>query len=414
MKAVIFAAGEGKRMHPLTYTRPKAMLYTAGKPLLWHVLHEINKAGISEAIVVVKYKKEKITEYFKTNEFDELGMKIEFVEQGEKYGTAAALLAVEEHIENDFLAIASDIVTESGIIKKTIDAHEGEITVAAKRMENLTNYGVLEIKENKIIHVEEKPKNPKGNLANISIYVMNKDIFSKLKNITPSLRGEYELTDVLVGAKCVEVEGFWMDIAYPWHLFDAQDYLLQKMIYEKKNDRSNGKIENSTVKGKLIMEKGALIFDSCIDDGINYIGEGTQIGPHAYLRGNNSIGRNCSIGESVTIKNSVLFDNVKAKHLAYIGDSIIGEGVNFGAGSLIANFRFDEIAISVLTAQGWISTERKKFGAIIGDRTKFGILSCVMPGKTIGYGCWIGSGVNVDINIGNEKKVFVKQEKNIQ
>ncbi|VVB98069.1 Bifunctional protein GlmU [uncultured archaeon] len=198
-----------------------------------------------------------------------------------------------------------------------------------------------------------------------------------------------------------------MDAAYPWHLFDAQDFLLHNM------EANTGKVENSTVKGKLIMEEGAEIFDSYVDEGMHYIGAGTKIGPHSYLRGNNSIGRNCGIGESTTIKNSILFDGVKAKHLSYIGDSIIGEGVNFGAGTQIANFRFDESVVNVLTEQGWVNTGRKKFGTVVGDGTKFGVLSCVMPGKTIGNNCWISSGVNVDRNIGIERKVFLKQEKSL-
>ncbi len=404
MKAVVLAGGEGKRMHPLTFTRPKAMVCTAGKPILWHVLHEVKKAGISEAVVVVKYKKEKVIEYFEKND---PGMKLEFAEQGEKYGTGAALLAAKGKVNGDFLVIAGDLVTEAAVIKKVMEAHGGGITVAAKRVENPKHCGVLETKDGKIVSLEEKPAEPRGNLANISIYIMDENVFPKLEAITPSLRGEYELTDVLVGAKCVEVEGFWMDVAYPWHLFGAQDHLLQKM------EANTGKVGNSTVKGKLVMEEGAEIFDSYVDEGMHYVGAGTRIGPHAYLRGNNSIGSNCEIGESTTIKNSILFDNVKAKHLSYIGDSVIGEGVNFGAGTQIANFRFDESAVNVLTEGGWVNTGRKKFGAVVGDNTKFGVLSCVMPGKTIGNNSWISSGVVVDRNIGIERRVFLKQDKNI-
>lgn len=404
MKAVIFAAGEGKRMHPLTCTRPKAMVYCAGKPLLWHVLNEAKKAGINEAIIIVKYKKEKVIEYFQENN---LGMKLDFIDQGEKYGTGAALESAKGKVSGNFLVIAGDIITEAETIRKVIAMHKTGITVMAKRVEHPRHYGVLEVRDGRIIGIEEKPESPKGNLVNISVYAMDESIFQKLEVITPSLRGEYELTDALPGANCIEHEGFWMDVAYPWHLFDAQDYLLQKM------EANTGKVENSTIKGKLIMGGGAEIFDSYVDEGTHYIGAGTKIGPHAYLRGNNSIGNNCEIGESCTVKNSILFDNVNVKHLTYIGDSVVGEGVNFGAGTQIANFRFDGAVINVLTEHGWVNTGRKKFGTVIGDYTKFGVLSCVMPGKTIGNNCWIGSGMNVDKNIENEKKIFIKPEKNL-
>ena len=336
-------------------------------------------------------------------------MKLEFVEQGEQYGTGAALLsAKEKEADSDrFLVVAGDIVTESSLMKSVMDAHEKWITVAAKRVERPERYGVLQVKNGLVDSIEEKSENPKGNLVNTSVYVMDRDVFNGLEKITPSLRGEYELTDALVGAKCVEVQGFWMDVAYPWELFEAQDYLLSKM------EAKAGKVENCTVKGKLIMEDGAEITDSYIDSGMHYIGSGTRIGPHSYLRGNNSIGQDCEIGESTTVKNSVLFDKVKAKHLAYIGDSVIGENVNFGSGTQIANYRFDEGNVNVLTDAGGVDTGRKKMGCVVGDNVKFGVLSCVMPGKTIGNDCWIGSGVSVDENVGIGRHVFLKQEKTI-
>ncbi|MBU0586628.1 NTP transferase domain-containing protein [Candidatus Micrarchaeota archaeon] len=402
MKAVVLAAGEGKRMHPLTYTRPKAMVYAAGKPLLWHILNEVKKAGINEAVVVVRYKKEKVIEYFEKND---VGLKLEYVEQGENYGTAAAVLAAKGKTGKKFLVIAGDIVTDAEAIKKVMEAHKSGITLGAIKVENPSSYGVLKVKNNKVVSIEEKPQKPKGNLINTSIYMMDESVFAKLDAITPSIRGEYEITDAIINANCIEIKEFWMDIAYPWNLFDAQDELFKRM------NSNIGKVENSTVKGKIIMEEGAEVFDSYIDEGTHYIGAGSRIGPHTYLRGNNSIGSGCEIGESTTIKNSIIFDNVKAKHLSYIGDSIIGENVNFGSGTQIANFRFDEKHVNVLTERGWVNTGRKKMGTVVGDNTKFGVLSCVVPGKTIGDGCWIGSGISVDENMESGKKIYLQKRK---
>ncbi|MFH1470337.1 MAG: DapH/DapD/GlmU-related protein, partial [Candidatus Micrarchaeota archaeon] len=188
----------------------------------------------------------------------------------------------------------------------------------------------------------------------------------------------------------------------PWHLFEANDHLLGKMKGEK------GTVEDTKVKGKLIMEEGARVFDSYVE-GTVYIGRNTEVGPHAYLRGTTSIGDDCSISDSTTVKNSIIFNHVNAKHLTYIGDSIIGERVNFGAGSQIANFRFDEGEIGVEIEAGKVGTTRRKLGAIIGDETKFGVLSCVMPGTLVGDGSWIGSGVVVTKNIPRRTKVLVKQ-----
>lgn len=401
MKCVVLAAGDGVRMKPITNTRPKVMLQVAGKPILHHLLLELKKAGIKEAVIVVRYMKEQIIEYFKGIDS---GIRLTFVEQGKKNGTAEALLTAEKYINDTFVAIAGDIITEADVIKKVIDGHKGTITLAVKKVDKPEHFGVVELNKNGTIAIfEEKPKKPKSNLANLSIYCMEPTIFQEIRNIAKSERGEYEIVDLFVGANAVVVDGFWMDVGYPWHLLDANKNLLEN------SEAKTGDIENSTINGKVIMEKGAKIIDSHVE-GIAYIGEGTVIGPGAYLKGYTSIGKNCSIGGGTTVKNSILFDNVNAKHLSYIGDSIIGSNVNFGSGTQVANYRFDEGHVNVLTERGWTNTGRKKMGCIVGDNTKFGVLSCVMPGKLIGENCWISSGVIIGQNIEPETHVFIKQE----
>ena len=400
MKAIVLAAGEGVRMHPLTYTRPKALLQVAGKPLIWHVLSRLKVAGITEVCVVVKYKKEMLIDYLKEND---LGLKLTFIEQGEKHGTGAALLDAENFADEDFLVVAADNICDPEFYKKVITEHKGGKTIAVKQVENPTRFGVAKVENSLITDFIEKPEKPPSNLANISIYCFSPDIFEELKTLKPTSRGEYEVVDVFKGARAVEVEGFWMDAGYPWHLFELNQKLLED------SEASVEKVENSSINGKIIMEEGAEIIDSRIE-GVAYIGKNSKIGPHAYLRGFVSIGENCNVGESTTIKDSILFNNVKAKHLSYIGDSVVGEGVNFGSGTQVANYRFDASNVNVLTTKGWVNSGTKKLGALIGDNVKFGVLACTMPGKTIGNDCWIGSNVNVTRNVKPHTKVFAKQD----
>lgn len=401
MKAIILAAGQGIRLKPLTNTRPKVMLQVAGKPILHHLLLELKKAGISEAVIVVRYMKERIIRYFKDLD---LGINLTFVEQDERNGTAAALLAAEEKAGKEFVAVAGDIITSAQTITDVINAHKKGITLALKQVDNPHGYGTAQVaSDGKIKSFEEKSSKPKSNLANLSVYCMDNSVFDQIKKLKPSVRNEYELTDLLVGANAVITNNFWMDVGYPWHLFTANEYLLTHM------EAQSEAIENCTINGKVIMEKGAKVFDSFIE-GISYIAEGSEIGPNTCLRGFNSIGKHCEIGDSTTIKNSILFDNVKAKHLSYIGDSVIGDNVNFGAGTQIANFRFDESNVNVLTERGWVNSGRKKLGCVIGDNVKFGVLSCVMPGKLISENCWIGSGAVVGQNVEPNTHVFIKQE----
>ncbi|MBN2477787.1 glucose-1-phosphate thymidylyltransferase, partial [Candidatus Micrarchaeota archaeon] len=281
--------------------------------------------------------------------------------------------------------------------------HEGGITLAVKKVKNPHIYGVVELEGSRIIGFQEKPEHPKTDLANLSVYIFDPDVFGKLENLKTSERGEYEITDLFVGAKAVEVEGFWMDIAYPWDLFRANEHIIENL------ESKLGKIGGSNIKGKVIMEEGAEIIDSFIEGNI-FVGKNSKIGPNAYIRGTTSIGENCSIGGGTTVKNCILGNNLNAKHLAYLGDSIIGDDVNFGSGTQLANYRFDSKPVSVYTEKGWVNTGRKKFGCVIGSGTKFGVLSCVMPGKLIGNDCWISSGVIVNKNIFQKTRVFIRQE----
>jgi len=409
LKAVVLAAGEGKRLRPLTYTRPKCMIHLAGKPILEHVLLSLKAAGLREAIIIVKYLEGVVRKHF--GDGKRMGMKLSFATQGEAYGTGAAFLCARELVGDEpFVGMAGDVITEAGFIRRLLREHGGEVmTMGLKEVSEPGEYGVAEVRGSRVVSFEEKPPSPRSNLANTSVYVFEPEIFPVLERMRPSIRGEVEVTDAvkeLAGrgeVKGVVGEEYWLDMGMPWHLFDANEFLLGKLRARA------GKVENSTVRGKLIMEKGAIIHDSYVE-GTVYVGGDTSVGPHAYLRGTTSIGRGCDIGDSTTVKNSIIFDGVNAKHLTYIGDSIVGEGCNFGAGTQIANFRFDEAPIKAEVEGRVMDTMRRKLGAIIGDEVKTGVLSCIMPGKLVGDHSWIGAGVVVEQNIPRHTAVFAEQK----
>ncbi|MCX6776952.1 MAG: sugar phosphate nucleotidyltransferase [Candidatus Micrarchaeota archaeon] len=407
MKGVILVAGEGKRLKPLTHTRPKCMIPVAGRPILSHVLENLKNAGIVDVVIVVNYLRHKIIDEFGNG--SKIGMRIKYAVQEKMRGTADAFLAAEDMIDDTFVGIAGDIITESSAIKKLISSHDSEMTIGLKRVDDVSNYGVAELERGKIVKFEEKPKTRRSGLANCSMYVMNESLFSKMKSLRLSKRGEYEITDLIKilaskgNARGVELTEYWQDLGVPWQLFDANEFLLKTMKAKKE-----GKIEHSRVSGKVIIERGARVFDSVIEGPV-FIGKNTEVGPHSFIRGNSSIGEDCSISDSTTVKNSIIMNHVNAKHLTYIGDSIIGENCNFGAGTQVANWRFDAGTISMEVMNKKVDTKRSKLGVIIGDNTKTGVLSSVMPGMTIGDNCWVGAGVVVDRDIPRGTRVFVKQ-----
>ena len=139
------------------------------------------------------------------------------------------------------------------------------------------------------------------------------------------------------------------------------------------------------------------------------IGENCTIGPNAYLRPFSVLGDRVKVGNGSEIKASILFDSCAVPHLSYIGDSIIGEAVNVGCGSITANLRLDKQEITMSIRDTKVPTHRKKLGTIIGDHASLGIQVSIMPGKTIGSYANVGSHTVITENIPSHALYYAKQ-----
>ncbi len=400
MKAVILAAGEGERMHPLTYTRPKVMLPLANKPILEHLLLEMKKAGITEFLFVVGYYAETVRNYF--DDGAKWGVSIEYITQKQQLGTGHAVERAEGRIDGKFLVANGDIIVKSEDIRQLMAADK--ITLTLTEVDNPADLGVVELKGNRIRRIYEKVPKPPSRLVNTGLYMLTQDIFPAIINVPPSPRGEYELTDALqylidqgypIGYQFIN---YWLDLTYPWDLLEANESFLSDL-----KAANLGEVEdNVTIKGEVSIGKGAHIKANSYIEGPVIIGEQCYIGPYCYLRPSTTIGDNCHIGSMVEIKNSIIMSNTKIPHHNYIGDSIIGEECNFGAGTKIANLRFDGKSIKVMD----IDTGRRKLGAIIGDRVQTGINASINAGTVIGNDSFIGPGAIVSGVISPSSRIF--------
>ena len=385
MKCVILAAGEGKRMHPLTYTRPKVMLPIANKPILeWNVINAIN-AGIKEFIFVVGYKSEMVRNYFGNGK--KWNIKIDYVNQGDALGTAHAIGMVEKFVDH-FIVLSGDTIFGTTDIKNILKKAN---SIGIIEVENPKEYGVVKTENKRVVKIYEKMDEPFTNTINTGIYHFNKKIFDYIRNTRKSHRGEYEITDS-INMFSIENSMYaihikeWRDVVYPWHLLDANKEIMEKI--QKKNE---GIVEkNCTIIGNVVIGKNTVIKNGSYIEGPAIIGESCKIGPNCYIRPYTSIGNNCHIGNACEIKNSVIMNDTKIPHQNYVGDSVIGQNCNLGAGTKIANLRLDKRYISVLLNGRKIDTKRKKFGTIMGDNVQTGINSSINVGTIIGNNVFIG------------------------
>lgn len=146
---------------------------------------------------------------------------------------------------------------------------------------------------------------------------------------------------------------------------------------------------------RIVIGEGCRILPGVVIEGPVHIGRGTVIRPGAYLRGGVWIGDGCVVGASTELKRAILFDGAKAPHLNYVGDSVLGKGVNLGAGTILSNFRHDGQGILLSSAGEPIVTGRRKLGAILGDGVLTGCNSVLHPGVVVGSGSQIYPGVQL-------------------
>ncbi|MDH5460238.1 MAG: sugar phosphate nucleotidyltransferase [Candidatus Bathyarchaeota archaeon] len=418
MKAVILAAGEGVRLQPITLTRPKHLIKVGGKPILERCLNMLKTSGVNEAVIVVHYMADAIREYF--GDGKRFGLKIEYVEQKAVLGTGNAVGVAEPYVKDDFLLVYGDLLFTAEAAKKVIGLHGKEkpaATMAVVPVEKPEDYGIVEFEDEKHVkRIIEKPsrKEAPTNLANAGVYVFSTEIFEKIKETSTSARGEWEITDALslllrekkpVLAVKISTED-WFDIGRPWDLLEANRWMLMKMEH-----KVYGRVENGAhLIGPVTVAETARIRSGAYIEGPAFIDEESDIGPNCYIRPCTSIGRKVRIGNACEIKNSIIMDNVHIGHLSYIGDSIIGENCNLGAGTITANYRLDAGTIKMMVKSKVVDSGRTKLGAVLGDDVKAGINVLFMPGVKVGNNSWIGPNVVVYRDLAANTMVSLKQD----
>jgi len=376
MKAVILAAGWWERLQPLTDYKPKAMLPICNKPLIDYQIEMLKKHGVEEIAVVVGYLENALRKHLKD---------VKFFRDEKIKGTASAVYSARDFIDDDFILIYGDLFFD-GSIEGILDTPN---SMGIVRVKDVSRYGLVEFKDGRLVCIREKSGAGEG-FVNAGIYRFDQSILDFIEKTEKSERGEYELTDSITmlnsakGVSVVPLNGYWNDIGYPWDYLEVNAYVLDKVRY------SIG--ENTDIWSSATIKKPVIIGEDC------------KIKNCVIER--SVVGNGCTVGEFSVLKRSVVMDKTNVPHLNYVADSVIAEGCNLGAGTKIANLRFDNADVKVTIKGKRISSGRRKLGAFIGYNVKTGINVSIYPGVKIGSDSWIEAEVLVKRDV--ERGSFVR------
>ncbi|MFQ6119002.1 MAG: glucose-1-phosphate thymidylyltransferase, partial [Methanosarcinales archaeon] len=266
MKGLILSGGYGTRLRPLTYSQQKQLIPVANKPVLFYSIEDVIEAGIKDIGIVVGPNKEQVIE---TVESKEWNANIDFIYQGEPKGLAHAILISEEFLDGPFVMYLGDNILKGGIVEhvERFKRLKADASILLTPVENPEQFGCAELNEDGTVkRLIEKPKKPPSNLALAGIYLFNTPIFEAVRSIKPSWRNELEITDAIqylidndYKVDSMIVKGWWKDTGKPEDILMANHLVLDEL-----EPFNKGKLDNSSIKGRVGIEEGTSIKDSTI------------------------------------------------------------------------------------------------------------------------------------------------------
>ncbi len=428
--AIILAAGKGTRMRS---SHAKVVHRVAQRPMISWVNAVCREAGADKTIAIVGHKKEEVQEV--------LGMDAMYVEQTELLGTGHAVMQAAPLLEDDdtIIILSGDVpLVQAKTIKEALAFHqenEYAVTVLAAVLDNPFGYGriVRDGKGDLRGITEERDADDEIRQireVNSGMYCFDaKALKEALSELRPNnAQGEYYLTDTIsilrtkgqkAGVFCMENPEEQNGVNDMLQLYEA-DKIMRRRICQK--HMAEGvyiwDIENTYIAPDVVIGQGTEIRPGCILNGSTVIeedtvigpnttiencrigrgttvansvlkdsvvGEKTNVGPFAYVRPGSKIGNGCKVGDFVEIKNATLGDGTKASHLTYVGDSVVGQRVNFGCGTVTVNY--DGSA---------------KYKTLIGNDAFIGCNTNLVAPVSVGDGAYIAAGSTITDEVPGE------------
>jgi glucose-1-phosphate thymidylyltransferase len=322
VKALILAGGTGSRLRPITYSMAKQLVPVANKPVVEYGIEAIAAAGVTEFGIIVGDTGPAVEKA--VGDGSRWGIKITYIPQSAPLGLAHAVLTAKPFLgDDDFVMYLGDNLIKSSVdtlVKEFIE-HRPAATILLTPVPNPSDFGVAELTNNEVTRLQEKPAEPKSNLALVGVYLFDKRIHDVIQVLQPSARGEYEITDAIQGlidrklqVRSHIVEGWWKDTGTVDAMLEANRLILEDL--ETKIEGT--KDELSRIEGRV------------------QVGPGTTI-QNSIVRGPAVIGANCTIVDSFIGPFTALADNTKLNSTEIENSIVMGDCELIDAPSRLAN-----------------------------------------------------------------------------
>lgn len=390
--AVVLAAGEGRRLRPLTRYRPKPMLPAANRPILEYVLDALVNAGVEDLHVVVGYHRDRVQDHFGSRY---RGQSITYHVQEKQLGSGHALLQAREAIDSDFLVVNGDEVVATEMVEAVMDGHTIEeiASLAVIESEDAPQYGAVKLDGELVVSLEEKPADRTHRLMNAGIYAFGPSFFDEADR-TPRESGELALTDTITRlvdhgerVRGVRTGGLRTEATYPWDLPQLASNLLNAgIIDEPEHD-----------PGIYIAESASIHSDAVLNAPV-VVGADAVVEANAVVGPNVALGRNTTVESGAVVEGSVLDDDSRIGPNATFVDSVTGQAVRIGAGVTVPRGPGD-------VRVGNSIHEDERLGCVAADRARIDGGATIEPGSLIGPDARIGLGVYVSGNVDADAEV---------
>ena len=330
LKGLILSGGRGTRLRPITYTSAKQLVPVANRPVLFYGIEAMARAGIEEiGIIIAPETGDEIRAA--VGDGSQFGVRITFVVQDEPAGLAHAVLTAEPFLgDSPFVMYLGDNLLQGGItdLVDAFRAGEPDALILLTPVDDPQSYGVAELEDGRVTRLQEKPPEPKTNLALVGVYMFTAGIHDAARAIQPSPRGELEITDAIQHlvdcGRRVEphiVEGWWKDTGRLEDMLEAN-----RLVLDTIQTRVEGTLDAaSTCDGRVVVEAGAELVRSTVR-GPAIIGAGARL-TDAYVGPYSAIGADCVV-QRAEVEHSILLAGSEVHDLpARLESSLLGRGV---------------------------------------------------------------------------------------